>query len=125
MYKKSIKLNEFFLLFSTPFNAVQVHTSNYVWRSSRQSCPSEGWPGFPLTLADSFFNCMLFLVCNLNELDFKYGFKYGLNMGKYGYSIYMGGLSERIRTRDVEDFFRGYGKILDISLKAKFGKYDS
>ena len=43
-------------------------------------------------------------------------------MGKYGYSIYMGGLSERIRTRDVEDFFRGYGKILDISLKAKFGK---
>jgi len=42
-------------------------------------------------------------------------------MGKYGYSVYIAGLSDRVRTRDVEDFFRGYGKILDISLKAKYG----
>lgn len=42
-------------------------------------------------------------------------------MGKYGQSLYMGGLSERVRTRDIEDFFRGYGKIVDISLKAKYG----
>jgi len=52
-------------------------------------------------------------------------------MGKYGYSVYIGGISDRVRTGDVEDFFKGYGKILDISLKSKFGfiefedKYDA
>merc|ERR1712048_635579 len=52
-------------------------------------------------------------------------------MGKYGYSVYIGGLSEYVRTRDIEDFFKGYGKILDINLKAKYGfiefedKYDA
>ena len=44
-------------------------------------------------------------------------------MGKYGYSVYLGGISDRVRTGDVEDFFKGYGKILDISLKSKFGKF--
>lgn len=52
-------------------------------------------------------------------------------MGKYGFSVYIGGLSEYVRTRDIEDFFKGYGKILDINLKAKYGfiefedKYDA
>merc|ERR1712227_1071389 len=52
-------------------------------------------------------------------------------MSRYGYSVWIGGLSDRVRTRDVEEFFRGYGKILDISLKQKFGfiefedKYDA
>merc|ERR1711868_236968 len=52
-------------------------------------------------------------------------------MGKYGYSVWMGGLPERVRSRDIEDFFKGYGKILDISLKSKFAfiefedKYDA
>ena len=66
-------------------------------------------------------------------------------MGKYGYSVYIGGISDRVRTGDVEDFlkgnfgsifqilafFSGYGKILDISLKNKYGfiefedKYDA
>jgi len=36
----------------------------------------------------------------------------------------MGGLSDRIRTRDVEEFFSGYGKILDISLKQKYGNFE-
>ena len=45
-------------------------------------------------------------------------------MGRYGYSIWMGGLSDRIRTRDVEEFFSGYGKILDISLKQKYGNFE-
>ena len=44
-------------------------------------------------------------------------------MGKYGYSVYIGGISDRVRTGDVEDFFKGYGKILDIALKSKFGKH--
>jgi len=52
-------------------------------------------------------------------------------MGKYGYSVYVGGISERVRTGDIEDFFKGYGKILDVQLKSKFGfiefedKYDA
>jgi len=41
-------------------------------------------------------------------------------MGKYGHSVWMGGLPERVRSRDIEDFFKGYGKILDVSLKTKF-----
>ena len=44
-------------------------------------------------------------------------------MGKYGFSVYLGGISDRVRTGDVKDFFKGYGKILDISLKSKFGKF--
>merc|ERR1712142_754051 len=52
-------------------------------------------------------------------------------MGKYGYSVYIGGISDRVRTGDVEDFLKGYGKILDISIKTKFAfiefedKYDA
>ena len=42
-------------------------------------------------------------------------------MGKYGFSVYLGGISDRVRTGDVEDFFKGYGKILDIALKSKYG----
>ena len=45
-----------------------------------------------------------------------------LIMGKYGFSVYIGGISDRVRTGDVEDFLKGYGKILDISLKSKYGK---
>ncbi|CAG5111549.1 Oidioi.mRNA.OKI2018_I69.chr2.g5848.t1.cds [Oikopleura dioica] len=41
-------------------------------------------------------------------------------MGKYGYSVWMGGLPERVRSRDIDDFFKGYGKIVDISIKTKY-----
>lgn len=41
-------------------------------------------------------------------------------MGKYGFSVWMGGLPERVRTRDIEDFFKGFGKIIDISMKTKY-----
>ena len=44
-------------------------------------------------------------------------------MGKYGQSVWMGRLPERVRSRDIEDFFRGYGKILDVSIKTKFGEF--
>ena len=43
-------------------------------------------------------------------------------MGKYGYSVWMGGLPERVRSRDIDDFFKGYGKIVDISIKTKYGE---
>merc|ERR1712183_515314 len=52
-------------------------------------------------------------------------------MGKYGFSVYIGGISDRVRTGDVEDFLKGYGRVLDISLKSKYGfiefedKYDA
>ena len=38
-------------------------------------------------------------------------------MGKYGFSIYLGGISDRVRTGDVEDFFKGYGKVREIMQK--------
>ena len=44
-------------------------------------------------------------------------------MPKYGFSVWIGGISDRVRTADVEDLVRGYGKILDVSLKGKFGKH--
>ena len=28
-------------------------------------------------------------------------------MGKYGFSVYLGGISDRVRTGDVEDFLKG------------------
>ena len=42
-------------------------------------------------------------------------------MPKYGFSVYIGGISDRVRTGDIEDFFHGYGRILDIILKNKYG----
>jgi len=41
-------------------------------------------------------------------------------MGKYGFSVWMGGLPERVRSRDIDDFFKGYGRIVDISIKTKY-----
>uniref|UniRef100_A0AC34GTG0 RRM domain-containing protein n=1 Tax=Panagrolaimus sp. ES5 TaxID=591445 RepID=A0AC34GTG0_9BILA len=35
--------------------------------------------------------------------------------------VYIGNLSSRASERDVEDFFRGYGKIRDVILKSGFG----
>jgi arginine/serine-rich splicing factor 4/5/6 len=35
--------------------------------------------------------------------------------------IYIGNLPSRATERDVEDFFRGYGKIRDVILKSGFG----
>ena len=63
---------------------------------------------------------------NLSELEIAgpllLTFIFRLIMGKYGFSVYIGGISDRVRTGDVEDFLKGYGKILDISLKSKYGK---
>ena len=64
--------------------------------------------------------------CNLSEPEIAsplpLTFIFRLIMGKYGFSVYIGGISDRVRTGDVEDFLKGYGKILDISLKSKYGK---
>ena len=44
-----------------------------------------------------------------------------LDMGRYGFSVWMGGLPERVRSREIEDFFKGYGRILDVAIKSKYG----
>jgi len=41
-------------------------------------------------------------------------------MGRYGFSVWMGGLPERVRSREIEDFFKGYGRILDVAIKSKY-----
>ena len=38
--------------------------------------------------------------------------------------VYLGGLSHRARERDVEKFFRKFGRIRDISLKNGFAFVD-
>ena len=64
--------------------------------------------------------------CNLSEFQIASPLLltiiFRLTMGKYGFSVYIGGISDRVRTGDVEDFLKGYGKILDISLKSKYGE---
>merc|ERR1711937_483277 len=42
------------------------------------------------------------------------------DMGRYGFSVWMGGLPERVRSREIEDFFKGYGRILDVAIKSKY-----
>ena len=37
------------------------------------------------------------------------------------YRVYIGRLSSRASERDVEHFFRGYGKIRDVVIKSGFG----
>ena len=58
----------------------------------------------------------------MSEFQVTFNNYFRLIMGKYGFSVYIGGISDRVRTGDVEDFLKGYGKILDISLKSKYGK---
>merc|ERR1711973_449142 len=42
------------------------------------------------------------------------------DMGRHGFSVWMGGLPERVRSREIEDFFKGYGRILDVAIKSKY-----
>ena len=63
------------------------------------------------------------LLFNKESWSPKLGNLWLFRMGKYGYSVYLGGISDRVRTGDVEDFFKGYGKILDVALKSKYGDY--
>lgn len=38
--------------------------------------------------------------------------------------VYIGRLSYRAREKDVERFFKGYGKILEVDLKNGYGEID-
>jgi arginine/serine-rich splicing factor 4/5/6 len=40
------------------------------------------------------------------------------------YTVFIGDLPDRARTRDVEDFFRKYGKLDQVRLRRRFGFVD-
>ena len=59
------------------------------------------------------------------ESDWKHFVSYQLKLTlKMSTRVYLGGLSHRARERDVEKFFRKFGRIRDISLKNGFAFVD-
>ena len=38
-----------------------------------------------------------------------------------GNRVFIGGISREVRDRDIERFFRGYGRIRDVLIKEGFG----
>ena len=42
-------------------------------------------------------------------------------MGKYGFSVFVGNIGRRVRTEDIRDPFKKYGRVLDVDLKNGFG----
>ena len=43
-------------------------------------------------------------------------------MGRESASVFVGNLSDNARNEDVDRFFKGYGKLRDVSLKGGYGK---
>ena len=41
-----------------------------------------------------------------------------------GTTVFIGGLSDRARDRDIEDFFDKYGKVTQIRLRDRYGFVD-
>lgn len=41
-------------------------------------------------------------------------------MGKYGYSVFVGNIGRRVRSDDLRDPFKKFGRILDVDLKNGF-----
>ena len=41
-----------------------------------------------------------------------------------GTTVFIGGLSDRARDRDIEDFFYKYGKVTQIRLRDRYGFVD-
>ena len=44
-------------------------------------------------------------------------------MGKYGYSVFVGNLSRRVRRDDLKDTFRDMGRIIEVDIKTGYGKF--
>lgn len=57
-----------------------------------------------------------FLILLLNIV-----FEFQASLPNMTTRVYIGHLSSRATERDVEDFFRGFGKIRDVILKSGFG----
>ena len=43
-------------------------------------------------------------------------------MGRESVSVFVGNLSDHARNEDIDRFFKGYGKLKDVSLKGGYGK---
>ena len=48
--------------------------------------------------------------------------KYYFSMGKYGFSVFVGNLSRRVRRDDLKDTFRDMGRIIEVDIKTGYGK---
>lgn len=60
--------------------------------------------------------------CHIFNLDIYVNVKWlGFNVNRMGTRVFIGRLSHSARDRDVERFFKGYGKIMEIVLKTGFG----
>ena len=46
-------------------------------------------------------------------------------MGKYGFSVFVGNLSRRVRRDDLKDTFRDMGRIIEVDIKTGYGKFYS
>ena len=44
------------------------------------------------------------------------------SMGKYGFSVFVGNLSRRVRRDDLKDTFRDMGRIIEVDIKTGYGK---
>ena len=44
-------------------------------------------------------------------------------MGKYGYSVFVGNLSRRVRRDDLKDTFRDMGRIIEVDIKTGYGEF--
>lgn len=44
-------------------------------------------------------------------------------MGKYGFSVFVGNLSRRVRRDDLKDTFRDMGRIIEVDIKTGYGKF--
>lgn len=45
------------------------------------------------------------------------------SMGKYGFSVFVGNLSRRVRRDDLKDTFRDMGRIIEVDIKTGYGKF--
>ena len=46
------------------------------------------------------------------------------SMGKYGYSVFVGNLSRRVRRDDLKDTFRDMGRIIEVDIKTGYGEFE-
>ena len=46
-------------------------------------------------------------------------------MGKYGFSVFVGNLSRRVRRDDLKDTFRDMGRIIEVDIKTGYGRFYS
>ena len=44
-------------------------------------------------------------------------------MGKYGFSVFVGNLSRRVRRDDLKDTFRDMGRVIEVDIKTGYGTF--